>query len=24
YGIIEMCRTGVVALERGATSMLKK
>ena len=22
YGIIEMCRTGVVALERGATSML--
>lgn len=24
YGIIEMCRTGVVALERGSTSMLKK
>lgn len=24
YGIIEMCRTGVVALERGATSMLGK
>ena len=24
YGIIEMCLTGVVALERGATSMLKK
>ena len=24
YGIIEMCRTGVVALERGAKSMLKK
>lgn len=24
YGIIEMCRTGVVALERGAESMLGK
>ena len=24
YGIIEMCRTGVVALERGSSSILEK
>ena len=24
YGIIEMCRTGIVALERGATTLLNK
>jgi acetolactate synthase-1/3 small subunit len=24
YGIIEMCRTGIVALDRGATSLLTK
>ncbi|MBP3321719.1 MAG: acetolactate synthase small subunit, partial [Clostridia bacterium] len=24
YGIIEMCRTGIVALDRGSTSLLTK
>ena len=24
YGIIEMCRTGIVALERGSSTLLSK
>ena len=24
YGIVEMCRTGIVALERGTTTLLQK